>query len=313
MTTSPFKPNDCPWLMPHLTVADVDASASWYEKAFGMMIRLRLPQDGQPAIHVELVWHDMVIMLGKSGAPGCPAQVPAVSGVTSPTSLYLYCEDVDAIYQDALAAGAKSQAKPMQMFWGDRICTITDPDGHAWTFATKTSEPDSPKSTDEPEAKAEREHRSVTLQTMPDLRVIYDRQLGPYTPKKLEPFFKSFANMVQTLGLKTPQSMLIGICQDDPRAVADENCRYDAAVTVEDDIPCPDGLKEQIIPGGDYAVILHKGSYEQLAATWQWIGEVAFTSLGRECRDQAPFENYLNSPEDVFEDELLTEIWIPLY
>ena len=67
------------------------------------------------------------------------------------------------------------------------------------------------------------------------------------------------------------------------------------------------------MPGGDYAIIVHKGPYEGLAETWQWIGEVAFHNLGRECRDQPPFENYLNNPADTAPEDLLTEICIPLY
>jgi AraC family transcriptional regulator len=69
---------------------------------------------------------------------------------------------------------------------------------------------------------------------------------------------------------------------------------------------------EQVLPGGDYAVILHKGPYDNLQDTWQWIGEIAFPNLNRECRDQPPFECYLNSPADTAPDELLTEIYIPL-
>ena len=43
-----------------------------------------------------------------------------------------------------------------------------------------------------------------------------------------------------------------------------------------------------------------------------WIGESAFPHHGRECRDQPPFERYLNSPADTASDALLTEICIPL-
>jgi PhnB protein len=27
---------------------------------------------------------------------------------------------------------------PADMFWGDRMCSLTDPDGHTWNFATHT-------------------------------------------------------------------------------------------------------------------------------------------------------------------------------
>ncbi len=312
------KPDDCPWLMPHLTVNDVNVAQQWYEQTFGMCCRLRIPED-EP-VHAELVWQDMVIMLAQAGGCGMP-QAPINSGVASPVGLYIYCEDVDAMYDRVVKAGVKIINELEDMFWGDRMFTLKDPQGHLWTFATKVGEfdlskmpPPPPPPEDQQETQTpNREHQSMTIRTMPDLRVFYARKVGPYAPAELGPFFKFFLKAAFKHDLFTPNCMVIGICQDDPRDTLDEQCRYDAGITIHDQRPCPQGMQEQVLPGGDYAVVLHKGPYDKLPETWQWIGEEAFPSIGRECRDQPPFECYLNNPDDIFPEDLLTEIWIPLY
>lgn len=303
-----------PWLMPHLTVSDVPAAIAWYKQAFGMTVRLMLPDENP--IHAELNWQNMVIMLGQAGTGGCMTQPPAVTGVACPMGLYLYCEDVDAMYQRVREVKGKVQSEPTDMFWGDRLFTVKDPDGHEWTFATQVGEfdpsklPTAGEMADAPPPP--RAHRSVTVQTLPDLRVIYDRHVGVYAPENLGPFFRQVMDKVGQHQLMGPQSMVLGICQDDPREVPEDQCRYDAGVTADASTPCPAGMSEQILPGGDYAVILHKGPYDNLADTWQWIGQIAFPNLGRACREQPPFERYLNSPSDTAPDDLLTEIYIPL-
>ena len=56
----------------------------------------------------------------------------------SPVSLFVYCEDVDALCKQAQAAGATVAMPPADMFWGDRMCSLIDPDGHTWNFSTHT-------------------------------------------------------------------------------------------------------------------------------------------------------------------------------
>ena len=64
---------------------------------------------------------------------GClsPASLPG-----SPSSLYLYVDDVDAVSNRAVKAGAAVQMPVGDMFWGDRCGTLTDPSGHRWSIAT---------------------------------------------------------------------------------------------------------------------------------------------------------------------------------
>jgi PhnB protein len=133
-----------PWLTPCLTVKDVDAAVAFYEKAFGLEKRFSMPGPDGRTMHAEVSWHDAVIMLGPECAERS-CQSPATSGVRPATSLYLYCDDVDATFKRATAAGAKVESPPQDMFWGDRTCALIDPDGYCWGFGTNVADFDPAK------------------------------------------------------------------------------------------------------------------------------------------------------------------------
>lgn len=55
----------------------------------------------------------------------------------SPAYLRLYVEDCDAVYQQALAAGAVSVTEPTSLFFGDRVGRVRDPFGNLWWIQTR--------------------------------------------------------------------------------------------------------------------------------------------------------------------------------
>ena len=54
----------------------------------------------------------------------------------TPVSLMIYVDDVDKVFPQALAAGAKEQRPLVNQFYGDRSGTLLDPFGHQWTVST---------------------------------------------------------------------------------------------------------------------------------------------------------------------------------
>jgi PhnB protein len=48
----------------------------------------------------------------------------------------LYVEDVDAVVERAVAAGASLEREVEDQFWGDRFGAVVDPFGHVWSIAT---------------------------------------------------------------------------------------------------------------------------------------------------------------------------------
>jgi uncharacterized glyoxalase superfamily protein PhnB len=130
------KPCGMPWITPYLMVKDASASLAFYEAAFGFARRhVKLGPDGS-IMHAEATWQDGLIMLGPEGGCGGTIMSPATQGIASPVTIYVYCGDVDAVFDRAVALGATVKFPPHDSFWGDRVCMIVDLDGHSWNFAT---------------------------------------------------------------------------------------------------------------------------------------------------------------------------------
>ena len=55
----------------------------------------------------------------------------------TPCFLRLYVEDADAVYQQALSAGAVSVTKMTSLVWGDRGGRVRDPLGNIWWIQTR--------------------------------------------------------------------------------------------------------------------------------------------------------------------------------
>jgi uncharacterized glyoxalase superfamily protein PhnB len=133
------------WLVPSFVVKNADAALDFYQRAFGFEKRKVVPGPDGRTMHAEMAWREILMMFSPEGAYGCTIKTPATTGTQSPMSLYLFCDDVDAQFARATAAGAKPVCPPQDMFWGDRMCNVTDPDGHSWTFATNVADFDPAK------------------------------------------------------------------------------------------------------------------------------------------------------------------------
>jgi PhnB protein len=127
-----------PWLSPYLTVKDSAAALDFYQRAFGFEKKFAVEMPDGRIGHCEMVWNDSLIMFGPEMSNGGPCKAPVTLGVQSPVSLYVYCDDVDGLSARAQKAGAKLEMAPQDMFYGDRVCKLIDPDGHSWYFATHT-------------------------------------------------------------------------------------------------------------------------------------------------------------------------------
>jgi uncharacterized glyoxalase superfamily protein PhnB len=123
-------------LTPHIVVRGAAQAIEFYKKAFGAVEISRAPMpDGKTLMHADLKIGDSHLFLVDEmpGMGGCHA--PREPGATSVT-LHLYVDDVDAVFNRAVAAGAKVTMPLADMFWGDRFGKLTDPFGHDWSVAT---------------------------------------------------------------------------------------------------------------------------------------------------------------------------------
>lgn len=120
-------------IQPYLIVSDGAAALNFYSKAFGGKERFRMEKEGRIG-HAEVEIGDSCVMLADEH-PEIGAQSPERFG-GSPVSIVLYVPDCDAIYKQAVSAGAKSEREPADQFYGDRMATVLDPFGYRWHIAT---------------------------------------------------------------------------------------------------------------------------------------------------------------------------------
>jgi uncharacterized glyoxalase superfamily protein PhnB len=126
-------PEGMPRVTPYLCYADVEAALGWLEKTFGFARGGALPGPDGVIMHAEMKFKEGVIMMGPPCAEQGSKSPKELAGVNQ--SLYIYVDTVDEHYRHAKQAGATPISEPIDMFWGDRMCTVKDLEGHQWSFA----------------------------------------------------------------------------------------------------------------------------------------------------------------------------------
>ncbi len=122
-----------------LNVSDIKAAANFYQKAFGFEKRgIMDGPDGKP-IHAELTLRGTTMMLNPEMEQMGSRSAKTIGA--SPVALYLLTENVDKTVARAVKLGATQKGPVMDMFWGDRVGNIVDPDGNTWMIATHKAEP----------------------------------------------------------------------------------------------------------------------------------------------------------------------------
>ncbi len=114
-------------VIPYLLVEGAAELTTFLTDAFDAKVRQRLDRPDGSVMHVELEIGDSIVMIGE----------PMAQFGAMPSSIYLYVEDCDAIYQRALEAGATSIMQPTDMpHAGERYGGVKDPSGNLWWVAT---------------------------------------------------------------------------------------------------------------------------------------------------------------------------------
>lgn len=126
MTVNPI-PEGFHTVTPYLIVDDVSRLLTFLENAFGAEVTERMEAPGGGGVmHACVRIGDSHVMMGAAKGEWQAA----------PTMLYLYVEDVDAMYKRALEAGAESVHEPRDEFYGDRNAGLKGPCGNFWWVAT---------------------------------------------------------------------------------------------------------------------------------------------------------------------------------
>ena len=121
-------------MTPMLTLPDVAQAIEFYKKAFNAQELNRMDGPDGNLMHAELKIGNSIFMLGQENPQMGNASPATLKG--TPISLYLYVEQADAAFNQAVQAGATVVMPVADMFWGDRGGHVIDPFGHRWWVAT---------------------------------------------------------------------------------------------------------------------------------------------------------------------------------
>jgi len=120
------KPDGYHTITPYAVLPDPEATIAFIQKVMDAEVRECMKTPDGKVMHAEVRVGDSCFMVGRAMGERKPM----------PMMLYVYCDDCDARYEAALAAGASTVMPPQDMFYGDRHGGVRDANGNEWWFAT---------------------------------------------------------------------------------------------------------------------------------------------------------------------------------
>jgi uncharacterized glyoxalase superfamily protein PhnB len=119
-------------ITPFLVVDGAEAFLEFIEKAFDGETTIDMKSPNGQVMHATSQIGDSKIMIADA-MPGFKAM---------PCMLYVYVENIDEVYKQALKAGGTSLREPVNEFYGDRSAGITDKWNNQWWIATHIEDVD---------------------------------------------------------------------------------------------------------------------------------------------------------------------------
>jgi PhnB protein len=125
-------------LIPYLCCKDTAAAMVFYKKAFGAKELFRLEDESGKIGHATMEIMGATFFLSDEWPEGNVYSPTTLGG--TPVAIHLTVPDVDALFNQAVAAGATSLRPVEDQFYGDRSGTLSDPSGHRWSISTRVEE-----------------------------------------------------------------------------------------------------------------------------------------------------------------------------
>lgn len=117
-------------VFPYLRLRGAAEAIEFYKRAFGATEVLRLAEPSGRIGHAEIKIGDVVIMLSDEYPEHGICGPETLGGTTF--AMHLHCNNVDALMERAVQAGATVVRPAQDQFYGERSGVIRDPFGHEW-------------------------------------------------------------------------------------------------------------------------------------------------------------------------------------
>lgn len=153
-------------------------------------------------------------------------------------------------------------------------------------------------------------NRTVEIVDFPATRVAAVEYKGP--PEQEYAAVMQLVAWRRENGVGPGRGMTIGIHYNDPASTPPQDYRIDVCVSYDGVIaPNPHGVVAKEIPGGRCARTRHVGTREHIPEA-DYIYREWLPASGERLRDFPPFFHYVNVGPDVKDDEMITDVYLPL-
>jgi PhnB protein len=120
-------------ITPHIVVQGAERAAAFYLEAFGAEELTRIPTPDGRLMSVQLGIGDSRLHLADEFPEWGVVAPPSIGGTAVVLSLDV--DDAEAVFAQAVVAGAEIRVPLLEMFWGDLHGQLEDPFGHRWNVA----------------------------------------------------------------------------------------------------------------------------------------------------------------------------------
>jgi PhnB protein len=126
-TSEAYKPEGYSSISPYIMASNAEKFIAFATEVFAAKPLRRMDNSDGSVMHAELQIDDSVLMIADGGDTAFPVW------------LHVYVSDVDATYQQALAAQGECIAEPSESDEIDRRAGVKDPTGNTWWISTPIS------------------------------------------------------------------------------------------------------------------------------------------------------------------------------
>ncbi|MCP4395224.1 MAG: hypothetical protein GY804_13295 [Alphaproteobacteria bacterium] len=151
----------------------------------------------------------------------------------------------------------------------------------------------------------------IQVTEFPGIKVACVRHTGSY--EKCKPAWDKLCRWASNNHLLSPATTFLGICHDDPLKTNPDKIRYDACVSINNDVVSDGDVEVKIIEAGIYVKAVHVGSCEKLKDTYAYIFKEWIPSNGKKVIAAPCMEIYRNDPDTTPEEDWITELYIPIH
>jgi AraC family transcriptional regulator len=152
----------------------------------------------------------------------------------------------------------------------------------------------------------------VRIETLAPTKVAFLRHVGPYDGPGISQTWDRLMSWAGRHGMFGPGMKCLGISHDNPHVTPSDKLRYDACINIGQPFKPEGEIGMQEIPGGEYAVVTHRGPYERLPETYAWLYGDWLPRSGREPAESPGFQHHHNNPRQAAPEDLVTDVYVPL-